>query len=415
MVAEILNVGTEILIGDILNTNSRYLSLKLSEIGFDVLWHTTVGDNEKRIQLAVETALKRSDVLVITGGLGPTKDDITKEVVAAALKKDLVEDLEVRKNIEKIFKNKKVAPTENNFKQSFVIKGATVFKNEQGTAPAIAVEEDGKVVVLLPGPPEELAAIFEKDLEKYLKKFSNFTIFSKNVHIYGLPESVVDEKVSDLLVKKNPTVGIYAKEGEVRLRVTAKAEDRKICEDMVNLVVDLIKNRVGKYIYGIDVLNMQNALVKTFIKKNKTLAVAESCTGGLISSKIVEISGSSKIFKLGAVCYSNEAKQKILNVKKSSLDRFGAVSSVVAKEMAFGARNACCADFGVATTGIAGPQGGSVKKPVGLVYVGISSRKETKAYKLLLSNGEKDERNKIRIRAALFAMDRIRREALKEE
>lgn len=415
MVAEILNVGTEILIGDILNTNSRYLSLKLSEIGFDVLWHTTVGDNEKRIQLAVETALKRSDVLVITGGLGPTKDDITKEVVAAALKKDLVEDLEVRKNIEKIFKNKKVDPTENNFKQSFVIKGATVFKNEQGTAPAIAVEEDGKVVVLLPGPPEELAAIFEKDLEKYLKKFSNFTIFSKNVHIYGLPESVVDEKVSDLLVKKNPTVGIYAKEGEVRLRVTAKAEDRKICEDMVDLVVDSIKNRIGKYIYGIDVLNMQNALVKTFIKKNKTLAVAESCTGGLISSKIVEISGSSKIFKLGAVCYSNEAKQKILNVKKSSLDRFGAVSSVVAKEMAFGARNACCADFGVATTGIAGPQGGSVKKPVGLVYVGISSRKETKAYKLLLSNGEKDERNKIRIRAALFVMDRIRREALKEE
>lgn len=415
MVAEILNVGTEILIGDILNTNSRYLSLKLSEIGFDVLWHTTVGDNEKRIQLAVETALKRSDVLVITGGLGPTKDDITKEVVAAALKKDLVEDLEVRKNIEKIFKNKKVTPTENNFKQSLVIKGATVFKNEQGTAPAIAIEEDGKVVVLLPGPPEELAAIFEKDLEKYLKKFSNFTIFSKNVHIYGLPESVVDEKVSDLLVKKNPTVGIYAKEGEVRLRVTAKAEDRKICEDMVDLVVDSIKNRVGKYIYGIDVLNMQNALVKTFIEKNKTLAVAESCTGGLISSKIVEISGSSKIFKLGAVCYSNEAKQKILNVKKSSLDRFGAVSSVVAKEMAFGARNACCADFGVATTGIAGPQGGSVKKPVGLVYVGISSRKETKAYKLLLSNGEKDERNKIRIRAALFAMDRIRREALKEE
>lgn len=415
MVAEILNVGTEILIGDILNTNSRYLSLKLSEIGFDVLWHTTVGDNEKRIQLAVETALKRSDVLVITGGLGPTKDDITKEAVAAALKKDLVEDLEVRKNIEKIFKNKKVVPTENNFKQSLVIKGATVFKNEQGTAPAIAVEEDGKVVVLLPGPPEELAAIFEKDLEKYLKKFTNFTIFSKNVHIYGLPESVVDEKVSDLLVKKNPTVGIYAKEGEVRLRVTAKAEDRKICEDMVDLVVDSIKNRVGKYIYGIDVLNMQNALVKTFIEKNKTLAVAESCTGGLISSKIVEISGSSKIFKLGAVCYSNEAKQKILNVKKSSLDRFGAVSSVVAKEMAFGARNACCADFGVATTGIAGPQGGSVKKPVGLVYVGISSRKETKAYKLLLSNGEKDERNKIRIRAALFAMDRIRREALKEE
>lgn len=413
MVAEILNVGTEILIGDILNTNSRYLSLKLSEIGFDVLWHTTVGDNEKRIQLAVETALKRSDVLVITGGLGPTKDDITKEVVASALKKDLVEDLEVRKNIEKIFENKKITPTENNFKQSLVIKGSVVFKNENGTAPAIAVEENGKVVVLLPGPPEELAAIFEKDVEKYLKKFTGFTIFSKNVHIFGLPESVVDEKVSDLLVQKNPTVGIYAKEGEVRLRVTAKAENKKMCEDMVDLVVDLIKNRIGKYIYGIDVLNMQNALVKTFIEKNKTLAVAESCTGGLISSKIVEISGSSKIFKLGAVCYSNEAKQKILGVKKSSLDRFGAVSSVVAKEMAFGVRNVCCADFGVSTTGIAGPQGGSKEKPVGLVYIGISTKKETKAYKLLLSHGERDERNKIRIRAALFAMDKIKREVLK--
>lgn len=413
MVAEILNIGTEILIGDILNTNSRYLSLKLSEIGFDVLWHTTVGDNEKRIKLAVENAIKRSDVLVITGGLGPTKDDITKEVVASALKKDLVEDLEVKKNIEKIFENKKTNLTENNFKQSLVIKGSIVFKNEHGTAPAIAVEENGKVVVLLPGPPEELVAIFEKDVEKYLKKFTKFTIFSKNVHIYGLPESVVDEKVSDLLVQKNPTVGIYAKEGEVRLRVTAKAENKKICEDMVDLVVDLIKNRIGKYIYGIDVLNMQNALVKTFIEKNKTLAVAESCTGGLISSRIVEISGSSKIFRLGAVCYSNEAKQKILGVKKSSLDRFGAVSSVVAKEMAFGVRNVCCADFGVSTTGIAGPQGGSKEKPVGLVYVGISTKKEVKAYKLLLSHGEKDERNKIRIRAALFAIDKIRREVLK--
>ena len=413
MVAEILNVGSEILIGDILNTNAKYLSTILSDMGFDVLWHTTVGDNEKRLKFAIENALKRSDLLVITGGLGPTKDDITKEVVASTLGRELFEDEEVRRQIEKKFEARGEKATENNFKQSLVIKGSKVFKNHYGTAPALAISDEGKIILLLPGPPLELKSIFENDVVSYLKDYTDSIIFSKNIHIYGLAESLVDEKVSDFLVQTNPSVGIYAKEGEVRLRVTAKAKNKKECEEMVDDVVEKIKERLGEYIYGIDILNMGNSLVKTFLEKNRTLAVAESCTGGFISSKIVEIAGCSKIFRLGVVCYSNRAKEEILNVRSSSLKRFGAVSSVVAKEMAYGVRRVSGADFAVSTTGIAGPDGGTKLKPVGLVYVGISTKKETKAYRLCLSFGEKNEREKIRIRASLFAMNKIRQEVLK--
>ena len=414
MIAEILNVGSEILIGDILNTNSRYLSFKLSEMGFDVLWHTSVGDNKKRLKLAIEIALQRSDVLLITGGLGATEDDITKEVVAETLNIELVEDFEIRKDIERRFEQSKKVLTKNNFKQSLIIKDAIVLKNEKGTAPSLLVEYKGKIIILLPGPPEELKFIFETKLSLYLKNFSDSIIFSKNVYIYGISESFVDEKVSDLLVNKNPTVGIYAKEGEVRLRVTAKAKNLKICEEMVDSLVEIIKKRLGRYVYGVDIFSMHNALVKAFVEKNKTLAVAESCTGGLISSKIVEIAGSSKIFKLGAVCYSNEAKERILHVRKSSLEKYGALSSIVAKEMAYGARIVSNSDFSVSTTGIAGPGGACENKPVGLIYVGVSTIKETKAYRLFLSCGEEDERNKIRNLAALFAMNKIREEVLAE-
>ena len=323
-----------------------------------------------------------------------------------------MQDLNIKIDIEKKLECIGRVVTKNNFRQSLIIKGAKVFKNEKGTAPSLLIEHEGKIIVLLPGPPEEVKSVFEKDISNYLKNLTNSTIFSKNVHIYGVPESYVDEKVFDLLLKKNPTVGIYAKDGEVRLRVTAKAEDIKTCEKMVDFLIDEIKKRIGKYIYGIDVLNMQNVLVKAFIKKNKTLAVAESCTGGLISSKIVEISGASNIFKFGAVCYSNEAKEKILNVKKSSLKRFGAVSSIVAKEMAYGARLVCGSDFAVSTTGVAGPGGATKDKPVGLIYVGISTRKETKAYRIFLSSGEKDERNKIRNLASLFAMNKLKEQVL---
>ncbi len=332
MIAEILNVGSEILLGDILNTNARYLSLKLSEIGIDVLWHTCVGDNEDRIKTAVDFALKRADLLFITGGLGPTKDDITKEVIAKICEKDLVEDLKIKEKIENKFKLRNLTITPNNYKQSLVIKGAKVFENNFGTAPAMVIEHDEKKIILLPGPPNELKGIFETKLKGYLEAFKDSVILSKNIYIYGLTESKVDDLISDILLYHNPTVGIYAANNQVRLRVTAKEKTNIICQEMINSVIEKIKERIGGFIYGIDVNNLQTVLVDVFKNKKKTLAVAESCTGGLISSKIVEVKSASSIFKLGAVCYSNEAKEKILNIKKSILQKYGAVSQIVAKQ-----------------------------------------------------------------------------------
>ena len=412
MVAEILNVGSEILIGDILNTNARYLSLKLSEFGLDVYCHTSVGDNLKRIKEAIKKALERCDILFITGGLGPTKDDITKEAVADFFSKNLVENLEIKKSIEEKFNLTKAKITNNNYKQCLIIEDAKVFKNSKGTAPALLVEHKRKKIFLLPGPPEEVRDIFENEISPYLKNLAGFLIMSKNVNVYGLTESYVDELVADVLEYENPTVGIYAKDGEVRLRITAKAKTEEECKTLIKDVFLKIKQRIGRFVYGFNT-NMQFALVEAFKLKEKTLAVAESCTGGLISSKIVEVSGSSEIFKLGAVCYSNHAKMELINVREESLNKFGAVSAIVAKEMAYGARKVSNADIAISTTGIAGPNGGTKEKPVGLVYVGISTEKETRAFKLFLSKNEKDERNTIRNLAALFAMNKAREEVLK--
>lgn len=412
MIAEILNVGSEILIGDILNTNAKYLSLKLSEFGLDVYYHTSVGDNSKRIKEAIKKALERCDILFITGGLGPTKDDVTKEAVADYFSKNLVEDLEIKKNIENKFNLTKTKITSNNYKQCLIIENSKVFNNNKGTAPALLVEHKRKKIFLLPGPPEEVREIFENEISPYLENLSGFLISSKNINIYGLTESRVDELIADFLEYENPTVGIYAKDGEVRLRITAKAKNEEECDVLIKNVFLKIKKRIGKFVYGFNT-SMQAALVEAFKLKGKTLAVAESCTGGLISSKIVEVSGSSEIFKLGAVCYSNSAKTKILNVREESLEKFGAVSAIVAKEMAYGARKVSNADIAISTTGVAGPNGGTEKKSVGLVYVGVSTENETKAFKLFLSKNEKDERNTIRNLAAMFAMNKAREEVLK--
>lgn len=408
MIAEIITVGSEILIGDILNTNSRYLSKNLSEIGLDVFWHSSVGDNEKRIVIALDVALKRSDVVIFTGGLGSTKDDITKEIVAKYLKKDLLQDENLKANMQQRFRFMGIKPSENNYKQCSVIEGAKIFENKNGMAPAMAVKYNDKLILLLPGPPNELVPLFEDYIKPYILSFTKFKILSKNVNIYGLPESEVDELVSDILMQKNPTVGIYAKDGEVRLRVTAKAENEKLCEEMIDRVIEYIKKRLKGFIYGIDVFNMQTALVKILNSKNKTISTAESCTGGLIASSIVEISGSSRCFKMGVVCYCNTAKQKFLGVDEQILKKYGAVSSHVAKQMAFGVRRLSSSDIGISTTGIAGPCGGTIYKPVGLVYVGISTKNDTKAYRLFLGNREQNERNKIRHLASLFAMNKVR-------
>lgn len=412
MEVEIITVGTKLLVGNILNTNSKYLAEELTNLGFNISKHTTIDDNSVNLETAFKDALSKNDLVILTGGLGPTKDDLTKETVAKALSKKLIENEKAKEKIIAYFQSSQNEITSNNYKQSLIIGGSTVFYNEYGTAPGMAVKHNNKHIILLPGPPKELIPMFENTTKKYLSKLTNQIILSKDIHLFGIEESKVDQTLSDILSSNNPYIGIYAKTGEIKVRVTAQAAQNNECENLINHVVDIIKTRLGEFIYGINTDNMQNALVQTAIKSNKKIAVAESCTGGLIASKIVSISGSSNCFNCGIVCYSNEMKKQILNVKSDTLAKFGAVSSQVAEQMAQGVRKLAKSDIGISTTGIAGPTGQSEKKPVGLVYVGISTAKNTTVHRLLLSNGQPNERQKIRHISALFAMNEARKAIL---
>ncbi len=413
MKAEIIAVGTEILIGDINNTHAQYLSRELASLGISVLWHTTVGDNQNRLKEAIITGIKRSDLIIFTGGLGPTKDDLTKEIVAKELSKKLVKDMRAKNNIESMLKKAKREITNNNYKQALVIEGSKVFYNENGTAPGMAINENGKIIILLPGPPLELIPMFEKDVKSYIMNLTDYIILSHNIHLYGIGESKVDEVLADILEGSNPTVGIYAKTGEVRVRITSNAKNKQIAEELMKKPMDIVIERLSKFIYGIDVENMQTAVVRAAIQNGKKLSVAESCTGGLIASNIVSVAGSSKCFDCGVVSYSNEIKEKVLKVDNSILKKYGAVSPEVAEQMAIGVRKISGADIGISTTGIAGPGGGDKEKPVGLVYVGISTEYETKTYKLLLAQNKQTKRQTIRDLTALFAMNEARKKLLK--
>ncbi len=412
MNSEIITVGTELLVGNVLNTNAKYLSEELITLGFNISKHTTVDDNVYNLETAFKDALSKNDLIILTGGLGPTTDDLTKETVAKALCKNLIEDTQAKEKINAYFQAKQIKITPNNYKQSLVIEGSTIFYNDKGTAPGMAVKYNNKYIILLPGPPTELIPMFEKDVKKYLLQLTNKIILSKDIHLFGIEEAKVDEVLCDILSSTNPYIGIYSKTGEIKIRITAQASQNNECENLIQNILDIIKTRLGEFIYGIDINSMQNALVKAAIKSNKKIAVAESCTGGLIASEIVSISGSSNCFNCGVVCYSNEMKEQILGVKKETLSKFSAVSAQVAKQMAQGVRKIAKADIGISTTGIAGPTGQSDNKPVGLVYVGISTSKDTTVYKLLLSNGQPNERQKIRKISALFAMNEARKAIL---
>ena len=415
MNVEIITVGTELLVGNILNTNAKYLAEELTNLGFNISKHTTVDDNCANLEIAFKYALSKNDLVILTGGLGPTKDDLTKETIAKALSKNLIEDKKAKEKIISYFKSTQNQITKNNYKQSLIIDGSTVFYNDHGTAPGMALKHNNKHILLLPGPPNELMPMFEKDVKIYLSNLRDQIIISKDIHLFGIEESKASQTLSDILSNTNPYIGIYAKTGEIKIRITAHAPQNSTCENLINNIVDIIKTRLGKFIYGIDIKNMQNALVKTAIKSNQKIAVAESCTGGLIASQIVSISGSSNCFNCGIVCYSNEMKEQILGIKETTLSEFSAVSPQVAKQMAQNIRKISKSDVGISTTGIAGPTGGDSNKPVGLVYVGISTSNHTSVYKLLLSKGQPNERQKIRHISALFAMNEARKAILNNE
>ena len=377
MIAEIVTVGTEILLGNIVNTNSAYLAVECANLGLTVYYQSVVGDNEERMKAVIRTALDRSDVVILTGGLGPTEDDLTKEVTAEVMGMPLVEDAHSRERIERYMKeykknNSQRRITSNNYKQALVPEGALVLDNHNGTAPGLILEKNGKIAILLPGPPVELKPMFTEEVYPYLRKKQPEIIYSQVVKICGIGESQVAEDIQDMIqAQTNPTIAPYAKVGEVHLRITAKASDEKEGKKLIKPVVRELKRRFGRNIFATEAeKTLEEAVVDMLRDQQLTLALAESCTGGEIAARIVNVPGASQEFTHGFVTYSNRAKRKFLGVKKATLKLEGAVSAKCAKEMAKGGCNAAEADICLSITGLAGPDGGTKETPVGTVFMG---------------------------------------------
>ncbi len=405
MKAEILCVGTEILLGDIVNTNAADIAKALAGIGVEVYSQSVVGDNPHRLKASIQSAFEHNEIVIMTGGLGPTYDDLTKETVAEyfGLKIELHEPSLA--DIKCFFHSINHHMTANNEKQAYMPQGAVVFKNDYGTAPGLAVEKDGKIAILMPGPPREMRPMLANSVIPYLAKMSGHVLYSKNLNFFGIGESSLENILKDLMVNtKNPTIAPYAKTGEVMLRVTARAKDEAEAIAMIAPVEKIIRDKVGEYIYGADVKNLESALVAMLKDNNLTLATAESCTGGMIGSRITSVSGSSDVFLCGLCTYSNDMKVKVLGVSARTLDAFGAVSAQTVAEMAQGARKVSGADIALAVSGIAGPTGGTDDKPVGLIYVGIDSDAYSEVVKLELGSRYADSREYNRMYASSHAL-----------
>ncbi|MDD2955489.1 MAG: competence/damage-inducible protein A [Oscillospiraceae bacterium] len=413
MKAEILCVGTEILLGDIVNTNAAYLARELASIGIPVYHQSVVGDNPGRLAAALQTAFGRGDLVVMTGGLGPTYDDLTKETLAEYFGSPLREDAKSLESIQAFFQKIGREMTENNRKQALMPEGAVIFHNYNGTAPGLALEKEGKTAILLPGPPREMELMYETGVRPYLERRSGQVLVSHTVHIFGMGESAVEQLLRPTISKmENPTVAPYAKTGEVQLRVTARAADKAAAEAMTQPAVEQIRQALGNVVYGVDIGSLQQAAVQALAARGLTAATAESCTGGLVSKRLTEVPGASAVFGFGACTYANEMKEKVLGVSPETLERCGAVSPETAAQMARGAARIAGADIGISTTGIAGPGGGTPEKPVGLVYVGVWSRRHEEVLRLDLGRGQMREREQIRYLAASHALHALWRTAL---
>ena len=387
---EIISVGTELLLGDILNTDAQFLAKELAALGLCVLHQSTVGDNHDRLLELLGQAAKRSDIIILSGGLGPTPDDITKEVACEFFEKELVIHGESLERMSAYFTAKGLVMPETNKKQAMLPEDCVVFNNNNGTAPGLAMEKDGKHILLLPGPPRELKPMFYESAVPYLKRFSNKVIISHNIRTFGIGESAMSETVADLLECPNPTVAPYAKDGEALLRVTAMADNEAEAEKLCVPMIEEIRARLSDYIYGIDCNSIEEAVVPMLIENKLKLATAESCTGGLIGKRITNVSGASKVFDCGIISYSNEIKHRILGVSEEALDKYGAVSAEVAKQMAKGALKISGADIAVSVTGIAGPSSDGTSKPVGLSYIALADKDNVWVKELNTSRKDRD-------------------------
>lgn len=402
MNAEILSVGTELLLGGTVNTDARDISLALAELGINVYWHTVVGDNPARLTECIYRARNRADLIITTGGLGPTCDDLTKQTLARAFERELILDEEALEDIREYFAEKGRPFTDNNIQQAYLPKGSIRLPNDCGTAPGCIIEEGNVRVVMLPGPPRECVTMLRSYVMPYLQKLSGATIRSHMIRFFGIGEGAMEAKLREFMDGANPTVAPYSREGECWVRVTAKASSADECEKLMEPVVDDICERMGDLVYGIDCASLEERVFTLLKEKNATLATAESCTGGLLAQRITDIPGASTVFRGGVVVYTVDAKELLLDIDEDFIDENGVVSHPVAAKMAKRVRKTLASDIGIGITGWAGPDGDDV----GLVYVALAAKNGCFVRRLQCGHVP---RPRIRLIAASNALDMVRR------
>lgn len=387
MKSAILSVGTELLFGQITNTNTVFLSQQLNLLGFDVMYHYTVGDNPDRLEEMIQLAFKDCDLIITTGGLGPTQDDLTKEIACRTLGDEMVLHQPSMDQLEGYFTKTGRTMTENNRKQAYMPSRATVFDNDAGTAPGFALEKDGKTIICMPGPPREMTRMFHRRVLPYLEEKSQSTIYYRMIRTFGIGESMLETQLLPLIdAQTDPTIATYAKEGECCVRIASKRATKEEAKEAVDAVLEQVKEIIGEFIFSCDDENLVDVVGKKLMEKGLTLSSAESCTGGMFAAAMTGISGISQVFDRSLVTYSNEAKMQELGVKAETLDTYGAVSEETAREMAEGLHKVSGSDVCVSVTGIAGPGGGTEEKPVGLVYIGAYYNGETSCRKVQMRN-----------------------------
>lgn len=412
MNAEIVAVGTELLMGMIANTDAQFLSQQLSELGVNVYAHSVVGDNAGRLKNTLDIALSRADIVITTGGLGPTMDDLTKETVAEYWGLPLRLHQPSLDLIREFFKGRGLCMTPNNEKQASFPEGARILPNHNGTAPGCIVEKEGKAIIVLPGPPRELMPMFLESVRPYLLERSGYALTSRVLKITGIGESEAEYRIRDLVEgQTNPTVAPYAAPGDLTLRVTARTARGEDPQALLEPMVAAIRERLGEHIYSESGQSLAQAVVEMLDRRGKTLSTAESCTGGMLASMLIDVPGASRVYREGFVTYSNEAKTSRLGVPAETLERLGAVSEETARAMALGLRERTGADFAVATTGVAGPEGGTPEKPVGLVYTAVADAAGCR----VVRNQLRRDRAYNRAMTCLIALRMVREELLAAE
>ena len=409
--AELIAVGTELLLGNIANTDAQILSQGLSALGITVHYHTVVGDNPQRLRDALDIAKTRADIIITTGGLGPTYDDLTKQTICAAFGRELVLHEDILETIRSYFARSGRTMPDNNVQQAMLPVGCTVFDNPVGTAPGCAFEEGGVHVLMLPGPPFECRYLFEHRAMAYLQALTDGVIVSHEIRVFGMGESHVEAKLRDMMTTMtNPTLAPYAKPNECMLRATAKAPTAAQAEALLAPLVQQVRDVLGDVVYGVDVGSLEEVVSRLLRERGLTLSTAESCTGGLIAKRVTDIPGASQVFRGGVVSYTNDVKADVLGVPRATLDACGAVSEPVARAMAEGCRRLCGSDIALAVTGLAGPEGDDRGNEVGTVYIALADRRGTLCKRLSCGMGR--GRDRVRSAAAQNALDLLRRRLL---